>query len=65
MKHVAISSPETHKVGFRPHLSEENKIYVPAATNFSAPNSPVIRRSWLPLPTMSLKNCGPKYANAV
>lgn len=34
--------------------------------NFSAPKRPVISRDrLLSLPTISLKNCGPKYASAV
>lgn len=64
-KQQDIKIADIQSVGFRFHLSEKNRMYVPTIINFSAPKRPVIKRSCEPPPTSVSKNCGPKYASAV
>ena len=55
-KHAAISNAEIQSVGLRPQRSEKKVMKMATMMNFSAPNSPVMSRFWVPPPTRSLKN---------
>lgn len=49
----------------RDRRSEKKRTKMPQATTLTAPKMAVTSRLLSPLPTISLKYCGPKYANAV